>query len=182
MRSVTASGGLASDRPCRVEPGRVRARGGDRHGRCDPGPASGEAMTCAKEGCERDVPASAHHRIYCSSNCRKRACAERHRRACTDCGSLMSDRSGWHRGGRENERCRACHLALRRMAEQAKLEDVAVMYREGMKTKDIAAKLGYAPGSQPPEITRCFERGLLTDADRRYSLERVANMKAGRKA
>lgn len=69
-----------------------------------------------------------------------------------------------------------CHRAIEAAAVLAKLEDVAEMYRSGMPVAEIGRVLGYKGTSKPPEITKCFRMGLLTEADYRYPPRRRRNM------
>lgn len=139
------------------------------------------ASQCARTGCENPLPIKepgTRGRPYrfCSRQCGKRACEERHRKMCPDCGQPMSLGSNW----RNVERCRECHEKREALAMRAKLEDVACMYREGMSYREISHALGYSGSRTPPEITFAFRAGILTDADRRYSKTRAENTREAR--
>jgi len=139
-------------------------------------------MVCQR--CGEEIPPTEsrrgqYNRKWCSETCRKRACAERHRRPCPDCGEPMAEGSAWS-SSEPRERCESCHLKREAMAWQARLEDVAAMYNEGMTLSEIAVMLGYKPTSHPPEITYARQAGLLTSY--RYDETRRENMRAGREA
>lgn len=121
-------------------------------------------MICAYEPCTNEVPpqlrkAGAPKR-YCSDNCRKRACDERHRARCIDCNKPLAPRSGWP-AEHPNDRCRACHREREAKAHRARLEDVAAMFNEGMSMAEIASELGYGPGVMPKEVTLARQAGLI---------------------
>lgn len=93
---------------------------------------------------------------------------------CPGCGGRM----GHERKG--HERCADCHRKREQMATDAKLHDVAEMYREGLSQREIAAMLGYGAHSSPPEINEAFRRGILRADERRYDLARVEAARAAR--
>lgn len=123
-------------------------------------------MACQRCG----GPLTGRQKQWCSDNCRKRACDNRARGLCIDCGDPLGPRSAWV----GTERCRPCRFKREAAAHRLRVEDVAEMYREGMSMREIARTLGYGDNSNPHEITEAFRLGLLTDADRRYSLKRLA--------
>lgn len=85
-------------------------------------------------------------RLQKSYASRFRACAKCGGRACPD-GDVRL--------------CMACHVEDGKVARRCRLEDVAVMYREGMSYREIARELGYAPSSIPPEIGEARSLGLI---------------------
>jgi hypothetical protein len=81
---------------------------------------------------------------------------------CPECGGRMS---AARFGG---ERCRECHVRREARAFEARLEDVAEMYREGKTLREIADALGYGPNSFAPEVTQARQRGLIGYRNRGY--------------
>lgn len=121
-------------------------------------------MTCQWCG----DPLSGRQRQWCSENCRKRACDDRMRAPCPECGEPMSVRSAYRHKGRSQMSCRACCRKREAAAQRARVEDVAEMYREGLSMREIAAELGYGPNSKPWEVTEARRLGLIGYRNRGY--------------
>jgi hypothetical protein len=122
-------------------------------------------MTCQRCG----DPLSGRQRMWCSENCRKRACDDRNRAACVDCGEPMGVRSAFAHNDRPNERCRGCEDAMRAAGHEATLMRVVDMYRRGMRMREIASALGWSEGSKPSKmIDEARKRGLIGYRHRGY--------------
>jgi DNA-binding CsgD family transcriptional regulator len=130
------------------------------------------------ERCSAPIPAGKNRGTrYCSDNCRKRACDDRKRAPCIDCGTPMGCRTAWSNNcdPAPRERCMACHRKREKAAHAARLEHVAAMYREGMTMREIARALGYGPNTTAGEVTKAFQSGLLRPDEYRYAAVRARN-------
>jgi hypothetical protein len=97
-------------------------------------------------------------RRFCSDNCVKRACEDRKRGTCEDCGATLGLGSEWRS---DWKRCIPCHKKHGAVTRRARLEAVAEMYNAGASHREIASALGYGPNSSPPELTEARRAGLI---------------------
>lgn len=95
-------------------------------------------------------------RPWCTDNCRKRTWErEREPRGnCRDCDAPLG--MGSQRRG--HKRCRACYAAERRAEHEQRLDFVERLWNEGCTWEEMAAELGYAPGSKPGRLVRELRR------------------------
>jgi hypothetical protein len=137
--------------------------------------------TCQRDGCENEIPPSFHVRKWCSTNCCKRACDERKRGSCVECGAVLAVASGYGDNNGKTGLCRKCWARGQEDHTAERLQWVADMYRSGMSHREIADALGWQAASNAGVIvTAARRRGFLNEY--RYDAVRRRNSQEGEAA
>lgn len=120
---------------------------------------------CAREECPNTfevaegLPGGGLRRRFCSDNCRKRACEDRYRAACADCGGPMGKGSAWP-SKEQPSRCKACQFRAwdRDRNEFGRL--VEGLWAEGLPLREIAKRLGISENHLAVETDRLRAEGF----------------------
>lgn len=123
--------------------------------------------------CGGDIPPERPRSQWCSNNCRKRECDDKHRAACEDCGAALGPRSGWGNVvGSPRAYCGECWRVREADSHTERVEFVARLYNEGKTTREISAALGYGAASIPGMLLRdARRRGLIGYRNRGWDKE-----------
>jgi hypothetical protein len=117
-------------------------------------------FTCVR--CGKQFVGSTHGNAkneYCSGNCRKRACEDRHRASCVDCGERLHAGSAWPSDDRLNRRCRECHLEKLYLDHRWRDKLIEEWWNEGLSMPEICDRLGWSVGHFAMEMNRLREAG-----------------------
>ena len=120
-----------------------------------------EMKSCERCGEEFPVIDGRYKRKrFCSENCRKRFCDERHRGVCEDCGMPTASRSGWPSERRSNRWCSPCYRQreLKRTAQRG--HQIEEWWAEGRSLREIADRLGWSKGQLSVQMDRLRAKGF----------------------
>lgn len=112
--------------------------------------------TCGR--CEREFTAAKATARYCSENCRKRACDDRRRASCAECGRPLSAGSANHYD-RPFKLCTDCSATARRAKMAARDRQFEEWWAAGLTLQDIADRMGWSREHVGMEFDRARTRG-----------------------